>query len=448
MGKQKQIGGTTFLEKVLYGLGDVGVNLIWILPSSFLTMYYTDSALVSASFVGTMMLICRIFDGLSDIVMGMIIDKTKTRWGKARPWLLFMGLPLILSVLLVFFVPTAFSEDMKKVYIAVTYFLMSVICYTAVNLAYHSMLPRFSLTSEDRCSVSAVRSVFSMMATLVVATITPSIIGKFGGFNSQSAWTTTVLIYGIIAFVCIMITFLGVKEKVQIEDTNRVAVEPKQDMGKAVKILLSTKYFYISIFLFITFYINNGTSGIMIYLARDVFGDANLYGLINIASLIPMLVVVPFMPALFRKVGKRNAMFYGMILATIIAFLKYVFIGNFMVFTILQFLGSVATCPLCAAMYTLAGDIVDYNQWKHNIRSEGITTSVNSIGMKLGTGLGSAILGWMLAWGQYDGTLATQPQSAITAMIIVATLIPVAVNGIAAVLLGFWDMEKYQDKIH
>ena len=148
------------------------------------------------------------FDGLSDIVMGMIIDKTKTRWGKARPWLLFMGLPLILPVLLVFFVPTAFSEDMKEVYIAVTYFLMSVICYTAVNLAYHSMLPRFSLTSEDRSSVSAVRSVFSMMATLVVATITPSIIGKFGGFNSQSAWTTTVLLYGIIAFVCIMITFL------------------------------------------------------------------------------------------------------------------------------------------------------------------------------------------------------------------------------------------------
>lgn len=148
------------------------------------------------------------FDGLSDIVIGMIIDKTKTRWGKARPWLLFMGLPLILPVLLVFFVPTAFSEDMKEEYIAVTYFLMSVICYTAVNLAYHSMLPRFSLTSEDRCSVSAVRSVFSMMATLVVATITPSIIGKFGGFNSQSAWTTTVLLYGIIAFVCIMITFL------------------------------------------------------------------------------------------------------------------------------------------------------------------------------------------------------------------------------------------------
>lgn len=111
---------TSFSEKVLYGLGDVGVNLIWILPSSFLTMYYTDSALLGASFVGTMMLICRLSDGISDI---------------------FMGAPLILSVVLAFYVPAGISGGAKQVYSFVTYFIMSVICYTAVNLAYHSMLP-------------------------------------------------------------------------------------------------------------------------------------------------------------------------------------------------------------------------------------------------------------------------------------------------------------------
>lgn len=111
---------TSFSEKVLYGLGDVGVNLIWILPSSFLTMYYTDSALLGVSFVGTMMLIYRLFDGISDI---------------------FMGAPLILSVVLAFYVPAGISGGAKQVYSFVTYFIMSVICYTAVNLAYHSMLP-------------------------------------------------------------------------------------------------------------------------------------------------------------------------------------------------------------------------------------------------------------------------------------------------------------------
>lgn len=122
MERKKDLIGksTSFSEKVLYGLGDVGVNLIWILPSSFLTMYYTDSALLGVSFVGTMMLIYRLFDGISDI---------------------FMGAPLILSVVLAFYVPAGISGGAKQVYSFVTYFIMSVICYTAVNLAYHSMLP-------------------------------------------------------------------------------------------------------------------------------------------------------------------------------------------------------------------------------------------------------------------------------------------------------------------
>ena len=438
---------TSFLEKVLYGLGDVGVNLIWILPSSFLTMYYTDSALLSASFVGTMMLICRLFDGISDIFMGMIIDKTKTRFGKARPWLLFMSLPLILSVALAFYVPAGISNGTKQIYSFVTYFIMSVICYTAVNLSYHSMLPRFSLTSQDRCSVSAVRSVFSMIATIVVSTITPLIIEKFGGYNRQMAWTVTVLIYGVIAELCILITFFGIKEKLPVEIGTSGEKQSRKEIAEGIKILLSSKYFYISVFLFLTFYISSGTSGIMIYLARDIYGNTDYFGLLNLAGMIPMLVVVPFMPALYKKAGKRNAMLIGAVVAVIIGIFKFLFVKNFVVFLMLQFLGSVASCPLCAALYTLAGDIVDYNQWKYNIRSEGITTSVNSIGMKLGTGLGSAMLGWLLAWGKYDGTLTTQPESALNAMIIIATIIPIFVNAIAAILLIKWDLEKYQKEV-
>lgn len=132
MERKKDLIGksTSFSEKVLYGLGDVGVNLIWILPSSFLTMYYTDSALLGVSFVGTMMLIYRLFDGISDI---------------------FMGAPLILSVVLAFYVPAGISGGAKQVYSFVTYFIMSVICYTAVNLAYHSMLPNCSNSHSCFC---------------------------------------------------------------------------------------------------------------------------------------------------------------------------------------------------------------------------------------------------------------------------------------------------------
>lgn len=438
---------TTFLTKVLYGLGDVGVNLIWILPSSFLTMYYTDSVMIRATYVGTMMLICRLFDGISDIFMGLIIDRTKSRFGKARPWLLWMGLPLIISVFLVFYVPEGLPDGTKQIWAFVTYFIMSVICYTAVNLAYHSMLPRFSLTSQDRSSVSVVRSVFSMIATIGISTVTPSIIEGLGGYNKQYAWSVTVIIYGVIAEICILITFLSVKEKLSLDSGVSKKGQSGQELKDAVKVLLSSKYFYISVFLFIAFYISNGTSGITIYLARDVFGNTDYFGLLNIAGMIPMLIVVPFMPVLYKKTGKRNAMMWGVIAGAFFGILKLFFVNNFMVYILLQFLGSVAICPLCAALYTLAGDIVDYNQWKYGIRSEGITTSVNSIGMKLGTGLGSAMLGWFLGWGKYDSTLTVQPQSALNAMIIVAVVIPVIANAIAAILLSGWDLEKYQSDV-
>lgn len=337
---------------------------------------------------------------------------------------------------------------MQKVYIFLSYFIMSVICYTAVNLSYHSMLPRFSLASQDRASVSALRSIFALIVSVVVATITPMLLAGFGGSTSQAAWSKLNLIYCVVAFVAIMITFSQVKEKKLLDENEQSKqAEPAVPLKEAVKILLSTRYFYISVFLFLSFYISNGTSGIMIYYARDVLGNENLMGLLSMSGMVPLLLAMPFVPALFKKFGKQKPMFVGMIISALCAFLMLLNPKNLMFYVGLSIVKSLASAPVMSAMYTFAGDIVDFNQWKHGIRTEGIATSVNSIGMKLGTGLGSALLGWMLAWGKYDAALAEQPSSAITAMIIVAIVIPALVSLASAVLLYFWDMEKYQPEI-
>lgn len=445
--KERNPLNSTPWEKFCYGMGDVGVNLVWTLPSSFLMLYYTDSVGISAAYIGTMMLICRLFDGFSDVLMGVIIDKTHTRWGKARPWLILMTIPMLLSIYFTFKVPAA-GVGMQKVYIFLSYFIMSVICYTAVNLSYHSMLPRFSLTSQDRASVSALRSIFALIVSVVVATITPMLLAGFGGSTSQAAWSKLNLIYCVVAFVAIMITFSQVKEKKLLDENEQSKqAEPAVPLKEAVKILLSTRYFYISVFLFLSFYISNGTSGIMIYYARDVLGNENLMGLLSMSGMVPLLLAMPFVPALFKKFGKQKPMFVGMIISALCAFLMLLNPKNLMFYVGLSIVKSLASAPVMSAIYTFAGDIVDFNQWKHGIRTEGIATSVNSIGMKLGTGLGSALLGWMLAWGKYDAALAEQPSSAITAMIIVAIVIPALVSLASAVLLYFWDMEKYQPEI-
>jgi len=434
---------TTWKERICYGFGDMGVNLVWILPSSYLMLYYTDAVHINAAFIGTMMLLCRLFDGISDIIMGIIIDNTHSKLGKARPWLIYMSLPLMLSIFLVFHIPASFNALGQKIYSFVTYFVMSVVCYTAVNLSYHAMLPRFSLTSQDRSIVSVIRSVFSLIITIVVSTVTTMILAKLGGETSQRAWTILVIIYAVIAELAIILTVTAVKEKTELLSDENVKKE-KVPTIEAVKYLLSSRYFYISVYIFFAFYIANGTSGIMVYYARDVFGNADLMGLISIASILPIMLFSPVCPALFKRFGKRNTMLVGMIIAACASAAILISPKNLVFYLALSFVKSAASAPLMSAMYTMAGDIVDYTQWKHGVRTEGIATSVNSIGMKLGTGVGSAILGWMLVWGHYDSTLSVQPDSAINAMIFVSVVLPIFIYGTAALALVFWDIEKYQ----
>lgn len=156
--KGKDPLSSTFLEKVMYGVGDAGGTMILTFPGSYLTLYYTDSVGMAVAFVGTMLLVCRLLDGLSDILMGVLIDRTHTRWGKARPWFALSVIPLALSFVALFMMPKSLTVAGQRIYAYVTYFLVTVVFYTINNVSYHAMLQRFSLTAKDRGTVSAVRS--------------------------------------------------------------------------------------------------------------------------------------------------------------------------------------------------------------------------------------------------------------------------------------------------
>lgn len=438
---------STKLEKVLYSIGDIGGNIVWSFMTSFLTLYYTDSVGLSAAFAGTMMLVCRFLDGLSDVAMGAVIDKTRARWGKARSWLLFSTIPLGLAFVAVFNVPTGLAASGKNVYAFITYFLLTVVCYTASNIAYHALLQRFSLTSQDRSVVSVVRTIFSVAAIMVINVVTPIALMSLGGEDKQRSWTILVLAFAALAVVCLFITFFGVKEKLSAEATDGGEKKTRTPLVPALKALLSNRYFYITISLFLTFYITSGSSGIGIYYARDVLGDANLYGILSIISVIPMFVIMPIVPPLFKKFGKRNTMIGGLLLGIAASLITLINPHNAALFIGMSVLRSAASMPLSVALFTFAGDIVDYNDMKSGMRTEGIATSANSIGQKLGTGLGAALLGWFLAWGKYDGMASVQPESAIQAMIFMGVVLPIIVFAIAVVLLLFWNLEKYQQQV-
>ena len=180
MGKKKT--GLSWSEKISYGMGDCGANVTVALCSTFLTAYYTDTVGIAAAAVGTMMLLARVFDGVTDIVMGAIVDKTKTRWGKARPWVRWTAPLMAIALILEFNVPGGLSGNGKLVYAYLTYIFQNCIVYTANNLPFNALLSRMTLNVQDRASAATTRFVMTQLTTLIINAVTATLLSTAGWF--------------------------------------------------------------------------------------------------------------------------------------------------------------------------------------------------------------------------------------------------------------------------
>lgn len=443
--KERPFGTTSGIERLVYALGDLGSNFVWTFCSSFLTLYYTDSLLVSAGLVGTIMLICRIFDGFSDIGAGLLIEKTKSKYGKARPWFGGSIIPLVVIQLIVFNVPGTISMGSKIAWIIVSYFLLTVVAYTINNVSYHAMLPRISLTGEDRNKVSSLRGIFSFIAGLLLAILTPKLLAAGGGEKVQASWTSVALIYSILCLVFEGICFFGTKEKIPVvEDKNNNKAE-SHDLKQGVRELVKTKYFYITVIVFVFCFIINGLFlAAAVYFTRDVFGNADMYSLIAIISILVAVIVMVFAPKMFAKFGKRNVLLVAAIVGIVGGIIGFIGAKNLNVALVYvsTALHGASLAPFVAAIFTFASDIIEYLALKTGERYEGLVTSVSSIGSKVGTGLGAAILGWGLDIGKYQGELIKQPQSALDAETFLLFMVPTIASAVCFICMWFWDIDK------
>jgi GPH family glycoside/pentoside/hexuronide:cation symporter len=438
-------------EKIRFALGDVGCNLIWGCVGSYLTLYYTDNVLMSAAVAGNIMMIARLLDGLSDIIMGFIIEKTKTKWGKARPWLLWMCLPLMITFLMTFHVPSALSGNAKVAYVAITYTLMCAVTYTAINMAYITLFTLFAPDSNDRNVATTFRTLFAMLTALVVGMVGMPMLNAMGGVKSQAAWDKMTFIFSILSLICIMITFFGVKEKkLTAEDVAEVSgweVESKEkkeymSLKEVFKNLSKSKYFYIAALLSVAYYFGNSTGGINVFYARDILGDENLVGMIGLVSLPTMILGAVLAPILYNKFGKRRIMVLGSCVTIASTAIQLIDPYNMLLFFIMYAIKGIGTMLFGAGIGTLPGDVADWSEWKVGERAEGIVTSLSSFGCKVGSGVGGALVGWLLALGKYDGAAGVQVQSALNSEIAMMIGVPMVLGFIQILLLFVWDMEK------
>lgn len=426
-------GKVSFREMLCYAMGDAGCNFVWTTVGSFLTLYYTNSVGISAAAVGTLMLLTRLLDGISDILMGTIIDHTKSRWGKARVWLLwtapFMGIGLIL----LFSVPSSLPENGKLVFAYITYVLMAAVIYTACNLAYTTLLSLMTPDSQVRSTVSSIRFFVVMVIVLVVSYGTMPLVGMIG-------WTGMAAVFGIVGCVLILVCFFGTKERLTESAQER---QKKISVADSFKLLGQNKYFVLIALLFVLNYAAGGaTNGAGVYYATYVLNNANLFGNLVLFGMVPCMIAVFILPKFAGKFGKWKVMMGSFALQIVAYAIIALFPTNLSVLYAALTIKSIGQTAPMAILFALVADVVDYGELKTGIRIDGLTYSAVSFGMKVGTGLGSAIIGWVLAYGAFDGMAETQPASAITAITSLYSYIPLVLSVLMLVVMYFTNVDK------
>lgn len=420
---------TSFGTKLAWCAGDMGFSFSWGVVSGFLTLYYTDSAGLSAAFAGTMMLVCRLLDGFSDLLAGIIIEKTTSRLGKCRFWFIVSIVPLAISMILLFNVPSNADMLSKQIYATVTYIFMAVVCYTMANIAYNSLLSRFTVTPDDVVSAATMRTVLAIGSSMIANMVIMNVLNAFGGVKEAGAWRTMAIIFTCIGVVFQLVTAIFVKER-QVEQEEVVVTDSKtkekKKLGPIFKAVLKDRNFWIICFEFL--FINANFLGINAYYARDVLGNENLVGTMSMAWMIPVVLLQPILPKLVRSFGKRNILLVSAVLITLQGVITMISPFNSSVVLAAIVIGGCGRGGFMGLIFTLSADLVDHFKAKEGDGAEGICYSTTSIGTKVGSGIGLAFVGWTLQFGNYNAALTEQAPGTLQAMI--------NLLGIGTVVLG------------
>lgn len=441
MEKKSKLTVSKVVERFSYGCGDFGCNIIYTAMSAFLLFYYTDYAQVNALAVGTIMMVSRFFDGISDIIMGVIVDRTKSRFGKARPWLLRMCIPFAVSGVLLFSVPTSWASTPKLVYVFITYNLVSTVIYTAINVPYSALNALMTQDPYERSVLSIFRNLLATAGTLTINTFTLPLVEYFG--NNASAWTKTFCVFGFVAVAAFLMNFFGTKERVKAVAKSEGEEEKPVPFVTGIKALFQNKYWIMMtgmLALFFLMYSVNG--GATVYYAKDILGNKDLVATINGIFNVVQIAGMFFIAMLVKKFGKRNVFSLGLVLDIIGMLVLNFSGGNTVIIVVSSVIRGIGNACGGATMWAMVSDTIDYGEWKTGYRTEGLVNSACSFGYKIGNGIGSALLGMILELGGYVGTAATQTASALTSIKICFVWIPIAVYVIGLVIMKFYHLDK------
>ena len=440
-------------ERLSYGSGGFAFNMINGIIGSFLTIYFTSAAGLNAGIIATILAVSKIFDGISDLIMGRIVDRTDTKMGKARVWLLRMCIPFAVSTMLLFFVPQGFPDMVKYVYVFLIYNICNAVCLTGMLVPFYSMVGLVTAEPYERGLLGNIQQIFQTLGNVFVNSTFVILLTKFSEnpntIYTQRSFTLTLAVYCAIMVVVSLFCVFNTKERVKlgaVAETEKKE-EKNENVMETVKALLSNKYWLLLtlgnfvVFAIIIFYAM-GT----VFFSQYVLYDMSQYGMLANAISVAQFAIMFVTPVLMTKISKEKIYTFGMLVMAIgflgsaVTTVPALLIGS----NVLKGLGVGLAGGMALGM---VADTVTYGKLRTGIDTVGMGNAGISAAQKIGLGLGQAVFGWVLAAAGLDAALdaqgLAQPESVSTAIKFMYGWVPAVMAGAMFVIfLLFYHCER------
>ena len=425
-------------------LGGVLTNLLPVVVITFMQYFYTDVVGIDAGLAGTVVLAARLINALTDLISGVIISRTRSRFGQARPWLLRLVLPMALITMISFSVPPFLGVQGKNVYIIVTYTLMNAVLFSLVSMATAVIPPSQSSHARSRQMVGILASLCGVIFNGAVIAGVQWYTTTQG--DTPEAWRLIGILLGSVVLLGMGVMFITSHERTEtsaVPGTTR----PPVPFIEGVKALRYNKYWIIMALVAFLGAVEGGLGSGNIFYFRTVLGDPNIMAANALITLFPnagCLILI----AIFRKRLNQQALLMGGLALKAVTYLvNAVFYTSPTAFLLCSVVRSVASTPFWAFNGVFLVNTIEYGEWKTGLRTDSLNITMSSFGSRLGSGLGGAMVGWLLSAAGYVKNAAVQPEAVAGTTVWISLILPAGLVGIMAILLGFYDLDKHYEGI-
>ncbi|MCI6927192.1 MAG: MFS transporter [Butyricicoccus porcorum] len=440
-------------NKIGYGSGDIAGSGVYNFLAAFVMIYLTNTIGLNPGIIGTLMMLSKLCDGISDVFFGAMIDKTRSKLGRARPWMLFGFIGCAITMVLIYAIPTSWGQTAQYIYFFITYTLLNAVFYTANNVAYGTLTALITKNGHERVQMGSIRFMFSYGTSIVVQAVTVGAVEFFGG--GAVGWRTVAIVYAIIGLISNTISAFSVKElsDEELDGEDNVIDEDgkvKYSLKDAAKMLLHNKYYLMICCVYILQQIYSAMINSGIYFMTYVLGDANLLGTFSVAINLPMILGLLITPFLVKKMnGMYKLNLSGYLLGTVSRGLVIVgaYMGSVPMMLVFSAIASIGMSPLQGDLTALIASASEYTYLTQNKRLDGTMFSCSSFGTKLGGGIGTAMSGWLLAAGGYVADAAVQSASCINMLHCMYLWIPMIINFVIMLILSRLKVEKANEEL-